>query len=113
MSLTEERRNEIRLRKRHFHTTGDPIKAMRLDMALADDVEPDPSLMVENGVKTDIALVGGVNIEIPPKIGKGSSKTAWLEFAAKVTDIDGEVLSRMKRDDIIATLEARGNIPSA
>lgn len=42
---------------------------------------------------------------IPPKAGPGSSKTAWLAYAAgHGVDVDGE----STRDDIIAALDAAG-----
>ena len=112
MGLTELERNEIHNKKREWSLAGDPMKVMYLDRALEADEMPDPSLMSDLGIKTDIPLVGGVNLEIPPRWGKGSGQKAWAEFAAKVTDMDAEVLSRLARGDIIKTLEAKGNIPS-
>lgn len=111
MGLEPEQRTKLLLRKRELSLSGDPLKAMKLQAAIDADEMPDPSLL-SGDVKTDFPLHGDVSIEIPPRVGQGSSKAAWIEFAAKVTDIDGEVLSRMKRDDIIDMLEARGNIPS-
>jgi hypothetical protein len=43
--------------------------------------------------------------EIPPKTGKGSSKTAWAEYAAAN---DVEVAEDASREDIWAALEAAG-----
>jgi len=111
MSLTTEERNGVLNRKRELHLSGRPMEALYVQQALDADEMPDPSLMSDTGVHSDVPLVGGVDIELPARHGKGSSKGAWIEFAAKVTDIDTEVLSRMTRDDIIGALEARGNIP--
>ncbi len=111
MGLTEEQRNQIQNKKREWSLAGDPMKVLYLDRALEADEMPDPSLMSDLGVKTDIPLVGGVNLEIPPRWGKGSGQATWAEFAAKITDMDAEVLSRLTRGDIIKTLEANGNIP--
>ncbi len=112
MGLTELERNEIHNKKREWSLAGDPMKVMYLDRALEADMMPDPSLMTDLGVKTDIPLVGGVNLEIPPRWGKGSGQAVWAEFAAKITDTDAEVLSRLTRNDIVKMLEANGNIPT-
>jgi hypothetical protein len=111
MGLTQDEQNKIFNRKRELHQKGRVMDAMYLQRALDADEMPDPSLMEDGGIKTDVPLLGGVDIEIPARHGKGSGKPNWVEFAAKVTDIDSEVISRMTRDDIIGTLEARGNIP--
>lgn len=112
MGLTTDQRNAIYNRKREFSLSGDPMSAMYLQRALDADEMPDPTLMTDVGVKTDIPLVGGVEVEIPPRHGKGSGIGAWRKFAALVTDIDTDVLARMtKRDDIIKMLVAKGNIP--
>ena len=112
MGLTQDERNKLHNRKRELHLAGRSLDSMYIQRALDADELADPSLMSDDGVKTDIPLVGGIDIEIPPRHGKGSGKPAWIEFAAKVSDIDAEVLSRMSRDDIIGSLEARGNITS-
>jgi hypothetical protein len=111
MGLSTDERSKVLNRKREMHQTGRVMDALSIQRALDADEMPDPSLMADDGVKTDVPLLGGVNIEIPPRHGKGSGKPTWVEFAARVSDIDSEVISRMTRDDIIATLEARGNIP--
>ena len=111
MGLSAKERNEVLNRKRELHLAGRALDALYVQQALDSDQLPDPSLMTDDGIKTDVPLVGGVDIEMPARHGKGSSKEKWVEFAAKVTDIDTEVLSRMTRDDIIGALEARGNIP--
>lgn len=113
MSLSQDERNKIHLRIREFSITGDPISAAKLRASLEADEAPDPTLMAASGIHADIPLKTNIDLEIPPRWGKGSGKDNWVEFAAVVTDIDEEVLSRMTRDDIVATLEARGNIPSA
>ena len=112
MGLTTEERNAIYNRKREYSLSGNPMEAMYLQRALDADELPDPTLMTDSGIKTDIPLAGGVEVEIPPRHGKGSGIGAWRKFAALVTDIDTDVLARMtKRDDIIKMLAARGNIP--
>ena len=111
MSLTPEQLTEAQNRERYFRQHGDPVKASKVRAAWQAGEMPDPSLMSDQGVKTDTNLAAGVDIEIPPRTGKGSAQKVWAGFAAKVTDIDAEVLSRMSRDDIIGALEARGNIP--
>ncbi len=111
MGLSTDERNKVFNRKRELSQTGRVMDAMYVQRALDADEMPDPALMSDTGIKTDVPLMGGVDIEIPARHGKGSGKPKWVEFAAKVTDIDSEVISRMTRDDIIGTLEARGNIP--
>lgn len=112
MGLTTEQRNAIYNRKREYSLSGDPMSVLHLQRALDADEMPDPTLMADTGVKTDVPLAGGVEVEIPPRSGKGSGIKAWRKFAALVTDIDAEVLSRMtSRNDIIKMLEAKGNIP--
>ncbi len=112
MGLTTKERNKVLNRIRHFRMSGDPLAALRMEQALAVDEMPDPTLMTDEGITTDVPLVGGVDLTLPPRAGTGSGQKAWIEFAAKVSDIDAEVLTRMSRDDIIGALEARGNIPS-
>ena len=113
MSLTVEQERELMLRKRELHRTGNPMEAMKVGQAMEAGVMPDSSLMsLPEGIKADVPLMGEVKLEIPPRHGKGSGIKAWVEFAAKVSDMDAEVLKRLTRDDIISTLEARGNIPS-
>ena len=90
---------------------GEPFTAIELQQALDADEMPDPSLMTDTGVQTDTPLTGTVDLTVPPRHGKGSGVAKWREFAALVTDIDSEVLQRMDRDDIIESLEAKGNIP--
>ena len=111
MSLTTEDRNKIHNRMRHFRMRGDPVTANKLLLAMEADKMPDPSLMTDSGVQTDVPLKGDVDLTVPPRHGKGSGVAKWREFAALVTDIDSEVLQRMDRDDIIESLEAKGNIP--
>ncbi len=112
MSITTKDRNKIYNRIRHYRMRGEPTHAHTLELAMAAGEMPDPTLMSDSGVNTDTPLVGSVDLTIPPTHGKGSGIKAWVEFAAKVTDIDSEVLQRMGRDDIIETLKARGNIPA-
>ncbi len=111
MGLSTEERNDILNRKRVYSLSGHPMEVMYLQRALDADEMPDPTLMVDSEIKTDVPLAGGVEIEIPPRHGKGSGVKAWVEFAALVTDMDSEVLGRLSRDDIIKTLVANGNIP--
>ncbi len=114
MGLSTEERNAIYNRKREYSLSGDPMAVLHLQRALDADEMPDPTLMADSGVKTDVPLAGGVEVEIPPRSGKGSGIAAWRKFAALVTDIDADVLARMsKRDDIIEMLVAKGNIPDA
>ena len=113
MSLTAEQESQLLARKRELHRTGNPVEAMKVGEAMDAGVMPDSSLLtLPEGIKADVPLMGDVELEIPPRHGKGSGIKAWATFAAKVTDMDAEVISRLQRDDIIATLEARGNIPS-
>ncbi len=113
MGLSTEERNAIFNRKREYSLSGDPMSVMYLQRALDANEKPDPTLMIDSGVKTDIPLAGGVEVEIPPRHGKGSGIATWRKFAALVTDIDADVLARMtKRDDIIKMLVAKGNIPN-
>jgi hypothetical protein len=113
MGLTDVEANKIRARIRELRLGGDPLKAMRVQQALDADEMPDETMMSDTAVKTDAPVKRGTDLTIPPRTGKGSGKKAWIEFAAKVTDIDPEVLSRMgERGDIIKMLEAKGNIPS-
>ena len=110
--LTGTETTKILLRVRALRMSGRPMEAMKVQQALDADQLPDPSLMKDGGVKADARLVGNVDLTVPPRHGKGSGQKAWVGFAALVTDMDAEVLERMQRDDIIGTLEAKGNIPS-
>ena len=111
MGLSTEQKHAIYNRKREYSIAGHPMEVLYLQRALDADEMPDPTLMADTGVKTDVPLAGGVEIEIPPRHGKGSGVKAWVKFAALVTDMDSEVLGRLSRDDIIKTLVANGNIP--
>lgn len=101
------------LRKRVLHQTGRSLDAMKVGQALEADEMPDDYLMGESDIKPDFAVNPEIELEIPPRTGKGSGKEAWQVFAAQVTDVDLEVLERMGgRNDIIKMLEAKGTIPS-
>ena len=112
MGLTDIQANKIRARIRELRLSGDPMKAMRIQQALDADEMPDETMMSDGVVKTDAPVKRGTDLTVPPRTGKGSGLKNWIEFAAKVTDMDAEVLSRMGgRDDIIKMLVAKGNIP--
>jgi hypothetical protein len=114
MPLDDKQKSKIGLEIRKARLSGDPMRAMRIQAALDAGELPDSSLMGESGgVKTDRPVKGNVDLTPPPRTGKGSGVANWRKFAAKVTDVDAEVLSRMnKRDDIIDMLVAKGNLPS-
>ncbi len=112
MGLTDTQANKIRARIRELRLGGDPMKAMRVQQALDADEMPDETMMSDGAVKTDAPVKRGTDLTVPPRHGKGSGLKNWVAFAAKVTDMDAEVLSRMGgRDDIIKMLVAKGNIP--
>jgi hypothetical protein len=111
MSLTSVEANEIRGRIRELRLGGDPMAAMKLQQALDAGEMPDQSELATTDVRTDAPVKRGTDLSIPPRYGKGSGKKIWAAFAAKVTDVDGEVLDRMQRDDIVKMLVAKGNIP--
>ena len=112
MGLTETEANKLRARVRELRLGGDPMKAMKLQQALDADEMPDETMMSDTAVRTDAPVKRGTDLTVPPRFGKGSGKKEWIKFAAKVTDMDAEVLSRMGgRDDIIKMLVAKGNIP--
>jgi len=86
---------------------------MKIRLALeAGEMPNDPNLLSDGGVRTDAPVHPSVDLTPPSRHGKGSGKDKWIEFAAVVSDMDPEMLARMSRDDIIATLEAKGNLPA-
>ena len=111
MGLTNLEEYKIRARIRELRVGGDPIAAMKLQQALDADEMPDESQLSDGAVHTDAPVKRGTDLTVPPRTGKGSGLKKWQEFAAKITDTDSEVLSRMQRDDIVKMLVAKGNIP--
>ena len=111
MGLTNLEKHKMLERIRELRLGGDPMSAMRLQQALDADEMPDESMMATTTVKTDAPVKRGTDLTVPPRFGKGSGLKNWQTFAAKVTDMDSEVLSRMQRDDIVKMLVAKGNIP--
>jgi len=111
MGLTNLEEHKIRTRIRELRLGGDPLAAMKLQQALDADEMPDESQLSDGAVHTDAPVKRGTDLTVPPRYGKGSGKKAWIIFAAKVTDMDGEILDRMQRDDIVKMLVAKGNIP--
>jgi hypothetical protein len=113
MGLTAEQEQQLRRRKTELHQSGKAIEAMKIGLALeAGEMPDDLNLLSDGGVRTDFPVHSGTNLTPPPRKGPGSAKADWIKFAAVVSDMDGEMLARMSRDDIIATLEAKGNLPA-
>ena len=93
IAMTEQ----IRESKKH----GRPQDAQKLQQALDAGVFAELAGSVEAPVPEPLP-------DPPPRRGKGSGVTSWLEYAKLVSQIDHEVLENAQKDDIIGMLEANG-----
>lgn len=110
-TLTDSDRYAIAARIRELRQTGNPMEATTLDACLAEDRHPPTNLMGKTGFnpEKDIA-VPLQDLEVPPRAGRGASKTKWGEFALTVADIEPKIIDALERDEIIELLVSRGII---
>lgn len=106
----EDRELKIANAIQHWHTVGHPEHAATIERAVEAGKEPHPKLMNIGSVSPE-RVIDASDIEIPPRVGKGSGKDVWAEFALQVSDLEPEIVERMSRDDVIKSLEIKGIIP--
>lgn len=94
----------------HWRTIGHPEHAAQIERAIEAGEAPANWLLNQGPISPE-TNVDVTDMEIPPRHGRGSGKSAWAEFATAVSDMNPEIIERMERDDIIAALESKGVIP--
>lgn len=95
-----------------FRRTGDPSAAARLELKMANRTPYDELVVQGNILKAsdDIrpeTTIDVVLLEVPARAGRGSSHSAWVEFADMVSETPQEILDSLTRDEIIHLLVDR------
>lgn len=49
-------------------------------------------------------------VQLPTRVGRGSSRNAWIQFASLVSEVEAEVIEALSRDGIIKLMVDRGII---
>jgi len=88
---------------------GDPVKAYAIQEHINARTKPPGELLYFG----DVRPIGGVGAppDMPPRVGKGSTRLVWQNFAKQTSDLEHEIIDSMSRDDVIRALEAQGVIP--
>ena len=96
-----------------YRLAGQPELAQRLRMQMQADIPFDeiklPDAPSAPEVRPETNIESGL-VEVPPRTGKGSGTQEWRAFAKLVTDIDGNVIDSLGRNELIGVLEDRGVI---
>lgn len=101
---------EIQEAIRKHSRAGRPERGAKLRYLWESNLPIPYDLLDFTGTRAEKEVQG--KLEVPPRVGPGSGKKAWIEFGAKVSDLDEAVLDKMNRDEIIEILETRGIIPT-
>jgi len=100
---------------RSYFVTGYPQKAHKLTAQMGNSV-PFAEIELPGEAPSGKASPGSIRPETeidpllldePPRTGKGSGHSVWVDFAELVSDIDSEVLDQLSRNEIIDILVAR------
>lgn len=100
MKYSDKQQTEIDERVRNFEKRGQPERAHKLRVQVADGVAFDEL----EGKPADVQEEAD-ELPEPPRAGPGSGVDAWRAFAKEVSDLDDEVIDAMGRDEIVSTLE--------
>jgi len=113
-ALTEEETDRIHEAFNYWHMHGFPEKAAVLTECLKQGRRPPANLVLinETDIKPEIPLASYEGLEIPPRAGPDATAEAWRAFAAKVTDMEPEIIAKMGRPDLISMLEVKKIIPT-
>ena len=96
--------------QREWAAIGQPEKRWDIQRYLDRGEEVPEALLHASRVSPEKNANDPSAYEPPARSGKGSGKAAWVEFAAKTTDIEADVLEAMDRGDIVKLLEDRNII---
>lgn len=107
--LTRNEIDEYRIAMRQWGVKGYPEKAAILQQCIDEGMVAPPNLLFTGDIKPEKPVRGPV--EVPPRMGRGATHSAWQEFILATAEIEPEVVARLSRDDCITMAEAKGIIP--
>jgi hypothetical protein len=100
MSYTDKETNTILERRRTFNRKGQPEKAAALMLQYENEVDFDKLLGSDEDKQAEVD-----EMPHPPRSGPGSGKDAWQSFAKEISDLEDDVIDKMKREEIVQFLE--------
>ena len=111
-NLTDDELEEMFTAMRLHTAKGDPVKAFAIQDHITNKTRAPKELLYFGEVRPTGEFSGEVP-DMPPRVGKGATISAWADFAKRTSDLEHEIIDSMSRDDIIRALEAQGVIPRA